>query len=51
MSGPGRGLRRAAALVQLLMCDGAEHVGRVVLASCGAFDNSPPGLTGRALPP
>ena len=34
------------ALVQLLMCEGAERVGRVVLASCDAFDNFPPGLTG-----
>ncbi|MEU8176666.1 alpha/beta hydrolase [Microbispora hainanensis] len=37
------------ALVQLLMCDGAAPVGRVVLASCDAFDNFPPGLTGRTL--
>jgi pimeloyl-ACP methyl ester carboxylesterase len=37
------------ALVQLLMADGAERVGRVVLASCDAFDNFPPGLTGKAL--
>src|SRR5215469_11175267 len=37
------------ALVQLLMCDGAERVGRVVLASCDAFDNFPPGLTGKTL--
>jgi pimeloyl-ACP methyl ester carboxylesterase len=37
------------ALVQLLMCDGAPRVGRVVLASCEAFDNLPPGLTGRTL--
>ncbi|WP_331770997.1 alpha/beta hydrolase (plasmid) [Embleya sp. NBC_00888] len=37
------------ALVQLLMCDGAARVGRVVLASCDAFDNFPPGLTGRTL--
>ena len=37
------------ALVQLLMCDGAASVGRVVLASCEAFDNFPPGLTGRTL--
>jgi pimeloyl-ACP methyl ester carboxylesterase len=37
------------ALVQLLMCDGAPRVGRVVLASCDAFDNFPPGLTGRTL--
>jgi pimeloyl-ACP methyl ester carboxylesterase len=37
------------ALVQLIMCDGAARVGRVVLASCDAFDNFPPGLTGRTL--
>jgi pimeloyl-ACP methyl ester carboxylesterase len=37
------------ALVQLLMCDGTDRVGRVVLASCEAFDNLPPGLTGKTL--
>jgi pimeloyl-ACP methyl ester carboxylesterase len=37
------------AIVQLLMCDGAPRVGRVVLASCDAFDNFPPGLTGKTL--
>jgi pimeloyl-ACP methyl ester carboxylesterase len=37
------------ALVQLVMRDGAGRVGRVVLASCEAFDNFPPGLTGRTL--
>ncbi|WP_327399164.1 alpha/beta hydrolase [Streptomyces sp. NBC_01288] len=37
------------ALVQLLMADGATRVGRVVLVSCEAFDNFPPGLTGRTL--
>jgi len=37
------------ALVQLLICDGAARVGRVVLASCEAFDNFPPGLTGKTL--
>jgi pimeloyl-ACP methyl ester carboxylesterase len=37
------------ALVQLIMCDGAARVGRVVLVSCEAFDNLPPGLTGRTL--
>jgi pimeloyl-ACP methyl ester carboxylesterase len=37
------------ALVQLLMRDSAARVGRVVLASCDAFDNFPPGQTGRAL--
>ncbi|MEU0051384.1 alpha/beta hydrolase [Streptomyces sp. NPDC006309] len=37
------------ALVQLLMCDSAERIGRAVLVSCEAFDNFPPGLTGRTL--
>ncbi|MEW2113736.1 alpha/beta hydrolase [Streptomyces sp. NPDC005474] len=37
------------AIVQLLMCDGAARVGRVVLVSCDAFDNFPPGLTGKTL--
>ena len=37
------------ALVQLLMRDDMVGVGRVILASCDAFDNFPPGLTGRAL--
>ena len=37
------------ALVQLLMSDGASRTGRVVLVSCEAFDNFPPGLTGRTL--
>ncbi|HEU4946114.1 MAG TPA: alpha/beta hydrolase [Kribbella sp.] len=37
------------ALVQLLICDGAARVGQVVLASCDAFDNFPPGLTGKTL--
>lgn len=37
------------ALVQLLMVDGTDRVGQVVLASCDAFDNFPPGLTGRTL--
>jgi pimeloyl-ACP methyl ester carboxylesterase len=37
------------ALVQLLMSDGAARVARVVLASCDAFDNFPPGLTGKTL--
>ncbi len=37
------------ALVQLLMRDGAARVDRIVLASCDAFDNFPPGLTGKTL--
>ncbi len=37
------------ALVQLLMRDGVPRAGRVVLVSCDAFDNFPPGLTGKTL--
>ncbi len=37
------------ALVQLLMADGTDRIGSAVLVSCDAFDNFPPGLTGRAL--
>jgi pimeloyl-ACP methyl ester carboxylesterase len=38
------------ALVQLLAGEeGAARVGRIVLVSCDAFDNFPPGLTGKAL--
>jgi pimeloyl-ACP methyl ester carboxylesterase len=37
------------ALVQLAMGDDVPRVERVVLASCEAFDNFPPGLTGRTL--
>jgi pimeloyl-ACP methyl ester carboxylesterase len=41
------------ALVQLLMRDGAAtspgRIGRVVLVSCDAFGNFPPGLTGKTL--
>jgi pimeloyl-ACP methyl ester carboxylesterase len=37
------------ALVQLIMGGGAPRVGRVVLVSCDAFDNFPPGLTGKTL--
>jgi pimeloyl-ACP methyl ester carboxylesterase len=37
------------ALVQLLISDGAARAGRVVLVSCDAFDNFPPGLTGKTL--
>ena len=33
----------------LLMCHRDARVGRVVLASCDAFDNFPPGLTGKTL--
>jgi len=37
------------ALVQLLAADGHPRVGRIVLVSCDAFDNFPPGLTGKTL--
>jgi pimeloyl-ACP methyl ester carboxylesterase len=37
------------ALVQLIMAGADPRVGRVVLASCDAFDNFPPGLTGKTL--
>ena len=37
------------ALVQLLLAGHAERVGGIVLVSCDAFDNFPPGLTGKTL--
>jgi pimeloyl-ACP methyl ester carboxylesterase len=37
------------ALVQLVACERPARVGRIVLVSCDAFDNFPPGLTGRTL--
>jgi pimeloyl-ACP methyl ester carboxylesterase len=37
------------ALVQLLMAGGAPRVARVVLVSCEAFGNVPPGLTGKTV--
>jgi pimeloyl-ACP methyl ester carboxylesterase len=37
------------ALVQLLICDRPARVERIVLVSCDAFDNFPPGLTGKTL--
>lgn len=43
------GVDTGGALVQLLMADGAPRVSRAVLASCDAFDNFPPGLTGKTL--
>jgi pimeloyl-ACP methyl ester carboxylesterase len=36
-------------LVQLIAAEGSARVGRIALVSCDAFDNFPPGLTGRAL--
>ena len=43
------GVDTGGALAQLIMCEGSPRVGRVVLASCEAFDNLPPGLTGKTL--
>ncbi|RSD11541.1 alpha/beta fold hydrolase [Amycolatopsis eburnea] len=43
------GVDTGGALVQFLMADGVSRVSRVVLASCDAFDNFPPGLTGKTL--
>jgi pimeloyl-ACP methyl ester carboxylesterase len=37
------------AIVQLLVAGDAARVGSAVLVSCDAFDNFPPGLTGRTL--
>lgn len=37
------------AVVQVLMAQGAPRVTRAVLVSCDAFDNFPPGLTGKTL--
>ncbi len=37
------------AIAQLVLAEDASRVGSVVLASCEAFDNLPPGLTGRTL--
>src|ERR1700728_1110463 len=39
------------ALVQLLVRDPSDRVGRIAVVSCDAFDNFPPGLTGGALVP
>ena len=33
----------------MLACDGATRVSRIVLVSCDAFENFPPGLTGKTL--
>ncbi|MEO5898979.1 MAG: alpha/beta hydrolase [Ilumatobacteraceae bacterium] len=43
------GTDTGGALVQLLAGTGDARVGRIVLISCDAFDNFPPGLTGRTL--
>jgi pimeloyl-ACP methyl ester carboxylesterase len=37
------------AIVQLLVGQDASRVGRIVLVSCDAFDNFPPGLTGKTV--
>lgn len=37
------------ALVQLVVCEAPERLAAIVLASCDAFDNYPPGLTGKML--
>ena len=37
------------ALVRLHAPDGAARLGRIALVSCEAFDNFPPGLTGKTL--
>jgi pimeloyl-ACP methyl ester carboxylesterase len=37
------------AFVQLLAAERPPRVGRIVLVSCDAFDNFPPGLTGRTI--
>jgi pimeloyl-ACP methyl ester carboxylesterase len=37
------------ALAQLLAADGAPRVARIALVACDAFDNFPPGLTGKTL--
>ena len=43
------GVDTGGALVQLMLGDADPRVARVVLASCDAFDNFPPGATGRTL--
>jgi pimeloyl-ACP methyl ester carboxylesterase len=37
------------AIVQLLMCEDSPRVAAVVLVSCDAYDNFPPGLTGKTV--
>jgi pimeloyl-ACP methyl ester carboxylesterase len=37
------------AIVQQVICTAPERIGRIVLASCDAFDNFPPGLTGKTI--
>lgn len=37
------------AVVQLLACDHPDRIGAIVLVSCDAYDNFPPGLTGKTV--
>ena len=41
--------RTSGDTIELVICDGAARAGRVVLASCEAFDNLTPGLTGKTI--
>jgi pimeloyl-ACP methyl ester carboxylesterase len=43
------GVDTGGAIVQLMMATGSSAIGRAVLVSCDAFENFPPGLTGKAL--
>jgi pimeloyl-ACP methyl ester carboxylesterase len=43
------GADTGGAVVQLLIGANRPRIGRIALVSCDAFDNFPPGLTGRAL--
>jgi pimeloyl-ACP methyl ester carboxylesterase len=43
------GVDTGGAIVQLLAADGCERVGAIALVSCDAFENFPPGLTGRTI--
>lgn len=43
------GVDTGGAIVQLLMAGGAPRIARAILISCDAFDNFPPGLTGKLL--
>jgi pimeloyl-ACP methyl ester carboxylesterase len=43
------GVDTGGAIVQLMMVTGRPAIGRAVLISCDAFENFPPGLTGKTL--
>jgi pimeloyl-ACP methyl ester carboxylesterase len=43
------GVDTGGAIAQLLMGQNVPRIGRAVLISCDAFENFPPGLTGKAL--